>query len=139
MDHLSSVGRTGHLLGSTFSDFSFVLVDDMGRRAKNKQGEPAPLRNPDTANTKKSGKRKAEDDGPKRSPKKLKAGFGSVVAKDSDKKGKGGGREKGKAKVKAGKARGKENVREGSLGWEDVDDGDLEAHAACVWSLSLEC
>ncbi|KAF8517132.1 NOL1/NOP2/sun family-domain-containing protein [Gautieria morchelliformis] len=50
----------------------------MGRRAKNKQGDPAPLHR-DSTNTKKPGKRKAEDDGPKRSPKKIKAASGSVA------------------------------------------------------------
>jgi 25S rRNA (cytosine2870-C5)-methyltransferase len=97
----------------------------MGRRAKNKQGDPAPLHDRDSARTKKPGKRKAEDDGPKRSPKKIKATSGSV-AMNGDKS-----KSIGKAKVDRSnrKAEGKEN-REGSLGWEDMDDGNLEAHAA---------
>lgn len=92
----------------------------MGRRAKNKQGDPAPLRDPDTTSTEKLGKRKAEDDGPKRSPKKIKA-----ASSDKSKS-----RGKVKHQKSNGKVKGKETVREGSLGWEDIDEGNLEAHAA---------
>ena len=56
------------------------------------------------------------------------------MPKDAN-KGKGEGKAKpGKSN---GKVKGKENLREGSLGWEDVDDGDLEAHAAYVETTSF--
>lgn len=97
----------------------------MGRRAKNKQGDPTPIRDPDITSTKKPGKRKAEDDGAKRSPKKIKAASGPLVNK-------GKGKENAKPQNSNAKAKGKETIREESLGWEDIgdEDGILEAHAA---------
>lgn len=97
----------------------------MGRRAKNKQGEPAPLKEFDETSSRRSEKRKAEDDGLKRLPKKSKPSAG---VKHTSKKGVTFTKDtKGKSKAK--------NVdEEESLGWEDIedDDEDLKAHAACV-------
>ncbi|KAI0318653.1 NOL1/NOP2/sun family-domain-containing protein [Amylostereum chailletii] len=107
----------------------------MGRRAKNKQGAPAPL--VDKAETskpsqKKLGKRKAEPeaDQSKRPTKKIKdAGTlrhdkNEKVKKSSDQKS---------AKVKVAKADLWDDVQEGgsgSEGWEDVEDGgDLDSQA----------
>jgi len=104
----------------------------MGRRAKHKQGDPAPLRDSNGTNTFKPGKRKAEDEGPTRSPKKAKAAPG--VASNVSVKGKGKEKQtSGKlGEEKKNKGKGKKKDREDSLGWEDVeeDDDNLEAHAA---------
>ncbi|KAH8106713.1 NOL1/NOP2/sun family RNA met [Cristinia sonorae] len=125
----------------------------MGRRAKNKQGDPTPLHDPSSAkpgpSAKKLGKRKAEDEGQK---------GGSVKKPRADVKGKekGKGKENSKVKAKAGekglKTGGKtkrkkteeeeeeeeEDVDMGaggsSEGWEDVDEGvDLKAAAKSLF------
>ena len=92
------------------------------------------MRDMEASSPKKDRKRKAEDEGLKRSRKKIKR-VSTAVSKVAF---------KGKAKAKATKAtkddgNGTEDVREGSLGWEDVDDGDLAAHAAYVIPLEFVC
>ena len=90
----------------------------MGRRAKNKQGPPAPYvevkQDFETSTTRRSGgKRKpAVDSSNGRPAKKVKADGG---AKDSGKKG-------GKGKKKADDAD----------GWEDVGDSELKSQTRCV-------
>ncbi|KAF8522206.1 NOL1/NOP2/sun family RNA met [Hysterangium stoloniferum] len=107
----------------------------MGRRAKNKQGDPAPIRDFSNTDARKPTKRKAEDEGPKRSPKKVKSTPASTPAKGSFKNNKDASVRAVKPKNLSAKERkkAKDGDREGSLGWEDVDDGDLEAHAASLF------
>ena len=109
----------------------------MGRRAKHKQGDPAPLREPNDSNSQKSSKRKAEDEGPKRSPKKVKATPNVASVKNKGKERESSGKS---VKEKKPKDKGKKKDREDSLGWEDVDgdDDNLQAHAASVFLCLLE-
>ncbi|KZV64333.1 NOL1/NOP2/sun family RNA met [Peniophora sp. CONT] len=101
----------------------------MGRRAKNKQGDPAPLgdKNAPRESAKKLGKRKAEPEAAsesKRPAKKAKeSSSGAVVSKAKQSKGK-------TAKTK-GQAKGEswDGLPDGgSEGWEDVED-DANAKA----------
>lgn len=119
----------------------------MGRRAKNKQGNPEPLaqvlENEPRPSSKKLGKRKAEETDvkeglSKRPVKKAResTGNGNATAKNSQDNGrvdKGGVKAKAalsKSKTK-GKRRKEDDEDEGSSeGWEDVqDEGDLRAQA----------
>ena len=122
----------------------------MGRRAKNKQGDPQPFaqvqENAERPSQKKLGKRKAEEvDAPtKRPAKKAKDAEGRPAKpiKPAASKGKDKIAVKGDAKAKASAAQGKKKRVEfddedegagSSEGWEDVeDDGDLKAHAKYV-------
>jgi 25S rRNA (cytosine2870-C5)-methyltransferase len=118
----------------------------MGRRAKNKQGDPAPLRDPteERPSSKKLGKRKAApepDNSAKRPAKKAReaksvtleksANEAKVPKSTSAKASKGAKLEKAVKK----KAPVKEDIEleedgGSSEGWEDVDDGaDLKAQA----------
>lgn len=112
----------------------------MGRRAKNKQGDPIPFH--DDTKFFKPEKRKANDEdedekNDRRSPKKPKST--TSVINSGQKKGstnekeknKGEGSKKGKGKGKGKKKKtGKTGSDNDSLGWEDVeDDENLQAHA----------
>jgi ribosomal RNA methyltransferase Nop2 len=105
----------------------------MGRRAKNKQGDPTPIVD---RSKPRSAKRKAPDavDAPARPAKKAKEAAGGVLKK--------GGKEKA-SKPKAGgraKAVSFGDDAEGSEGWEDVDDGELAAESKyVVLSAYFEC
>jgi len=97
----------------------------MGRRAKNKQGDPNPIE-PKTSQSK-SGKRKAEDEPVKHVSKKAKP-----LTESSDNRGKSN---KGKGKetsLKKSKGKSKSaNDGENDSDWEDVDDpadADLGRH-----------
>ena len=125
----------------------------MGRRAKNKQGDPQPLEAPQQEkrdrkeSSKKLGKRKAEapeeDVSSKRPVKKLKEAEGKKT-KTKEEKGKKVAFAKDKSKDKKTKSapvkdkKGKkkqesededELIEDGgsSEGWEDVEEGDLQA------------
>jgi ribosomal RNA methyltransferase Nop2 len=95
----------------------------MGRRAKNKQGDPTPIVD---RSKPRSAKRKAPDavDAPARPAKKAKEAAGGVLKKSGkESKPKAGGRAKA---VSFG------DDAEGSEGWEDVDDGELAAESKYV-------
>ncbi|KAI8998510.1 NOL1/NOP2/sun family-domain-containing protein [Trametes punicea] len=125
----------------------------MGRRAKNKQGDPTPLaevqENTGRPSQKKLGKRKADDvdSTSKRPAKKAREGEGkpakSVIADGKEKNiSKGGAKTKSdKPKVKPKQAR-FEDEDEGagsSEGWEDVeDDEDLQTQAKSLFHNSDE-
>ncbi|KAL1745640.1 NOL1/NOP2/sun family RNA met [Schizophyllum fasciatum] len=98
----------------------------MGRRAKNKQGPPAPLED-DTRSSKKLGKRKAPADGDIESPKS------SKKVKNADGKGKSksaqAGKENATKKGKKSKAKAAESDDDAGSGWDDVEDGDLDLKA----------
>ncbi|THH26948.1 hypothetical protein EUX98_g7250 [Antrodiella citrinella] len=117
----------------------------MGRRAKTKQGDPAPFVDGPGPSAKKLGKRKAEDEGPAKasvSVKKQKADGGKPVKGRSTedvnvkaKKSKGAAETK-KSASKSAKGKRKpvdeaeemEDAAGSTEGWEDVDDGvDLKA------------
>jgi hypothetical protein len=101
----------------------------MGRKAKTKQGDPPSIHD----NTDQPLKRKAEDEGSKRTPKKVKSTpiKGSIKSngkrKDTSTKAVG---TKNSSSKKTRKS--KDNDSDSSLGWEGVDEGDLKAHAAYV-------
>lgn len=119
----------------------------MGRRAKNKQGDPAPFsevqENAGRPSQKKLDKRKADevDSSSKRPTKKAKEIDirPGKSARSPAPKGKEKNAVKGEAKAKAGEPK-KQQARfeedEGAGGsevWEDVeDDGDLQTQAQCV-------
>lgn len=117
----------------------------MGRRAKNKQGDPAPIGDRENRpSQKKLGKRKADDvEAPSKRPaKKAKEDEGKPL-KTSLAKRKSKGDLKGEPKTKSEKPKAKTQKRAhfededdgagSSEGWEDVDsDGDLKAHAKYV-------
>lgn len=123
----------------------------MGRRAKNKQGDPTPLVDANAQgarpSAKKLGKRKAdaEDDArevvSKRPAKKM---------KEDVKKGEKKGTAKKQAPKKGAAPKASKKVEESedeeldedevmesgsSEGWEDVEDADIEAEAKCVYRL----
>lgn len=128
----------------------FLCTLNMGRRAKNKQGDPAPIGDRENRpSQKKLGKRKADDvaEAPSKRPAKKARESDAKPAKPSLVKGKPKSEPKGEPKAKSDKPKAKTQKRahfededEGagsSEGWEDVDsDGDLKAHAKYV-SLSL--
>ncbi|OJT14584.1 25S rRNA (cytosine-C(5))-methyltransferase nop2 [Trametes pubescens] len=114
----------------------------MGRRAKNKQGDPAPIGDRENRpSQKKLGKRKADDvEAPSKRPAKKARESEVKPAKPSIVKGKPKTVATGEAKAKSDKPKAKTQKRahfededEGagsSEGWEDVDDdGDLKSHA----------
>jgi ribosomal RNA methyltransferase Nop2 len=90
----------------------------MGRRAKNKQGDPTPIRDPqDKPSAKKLGKRKAAEveDAPARPLKKAK----EAKPKAKNASVKMGGKDVSGLKKKKTVSF---NEEDGSEGWEDVDD-----------------
>lgn len=133
----------------SFSLNTTPAAHQMGRRAKNKQGDPAPLADANgfagKPSAKKLGKRKAEaeDDVSKRPAKKVK----EVEGKKADKKVLGKKVEAKKPKGPAAKSAPAKKARESSEdleeggsseGWEDVEDaGDVKAQAKCVCFLAL--
>jgi ribosomal RNA methyltransferase Nop2 len=122
----------------------------MGRRAKNKQGAPAPLRDPsDTKRTqKKLGKRKADVDAElpvKRPAKKAK---NAAATMETEKQVKVPRKVSAvKEVVVKGKGKGKQTVSKieeviedtvDSEGWEDVEDEvDLQVQKRCVCYMLL--
>ncbi|KAI4527500.1 NOL1/NOP2/sun family putative RNA met [Schizophyllum commune Loenen D] len=102
----------------------------MGRRAKNKQGPPAPLED-DSHSTKKLGKRKAPADGDIESPKSAKK------VKNADGKGKSkpvqAGKENSSKKGKKSKAKAADSDDDAGSGWEDVEDDDIKAKAKSLF------
>ncbi|KAI0375036.1 NOL1/NOP2/sun family RNA met [Pilatotrama ljubarskyi] len=128
----------------------------MGRRAKTKQGDPAPLadaqENAGRPSQKKLGKRKADEvEAPSKRPAKKARESEGKPAKPSAAKAKAQAKlpAKGDAKAKSEKAKPKKQARfededegEGagnSEGWEDVeDDEDLQAHAKSLFRGSDE-
>lgn len=134
-----------HLFLQSLSKFPTLftcITKNMGRRAKNKQGDPSPLTEVTADNgasgrlsEKKLGKRKAdveEDVLTKRPSKKVKETEGKKGAKDVKVEKKKSGKEKtGKTKKskKVTVEEGEDDEMvveegEGSEGWEDVDDDD---------------
>lgn len=120
---------------------SLYLNFNMGRRAKNKQGDPAPIGDRENRpSQKKLGKRKAEDvEVPSKRPTKKARESDVKPVKPSLVKGKSKSEPKSKSdkpKAKTQKRAHFEDEDEGagsSEGWEDVDsDGDLKAHAKYV-------
>lgn len=101
----------------------------MGRRAKNKQGDPEAFRPAASASkASKLSKRKAEDDGDKPTPKKVK----SVIIDPKRKQKASLAKPKAKkssVKSKKGK-KANEDEDEDMDAWEDVEDGidDLDTH-----------
>ena len=112
----------------------------MGRRSKNKQGDPEPFPDRQTAAPKKLGKRKPEHNDAGRPAKKLKGSLGQRKGKVTKKASIAtlpGGRPEGKENVTGSNGKSRAVVveeKEGAeLVWEDVeDDVDLEAEAKCV-------
>jgi ribosomal RNA methyltransferase Nop2 len=94
----------------------------MGRRWKNRQGDPEPLADPQQPGPKKLGKRKPdhEDDG--RPAKKVKEAAGKP-----GKKSPAASKAKGKGKAQPKKSKVVED--DGDLGWEDMED-DIDLRAA---------
>ncbi|TBU65681.1 NOL1/NOP2/sun family RNA met [Dichomitus squalens] len=121
----------------------------MGRRAKNKQGDPSPLaevkENAGRPSQKKLGKRKADDvdSANKRPAKKVKEGEARTdkPSKPTAAKGRATTASKNEGKARPVKSKSKkpsfEDDAEGagcSEGWEDVeDDGDLQQHAKTLF------
>ncbi|OCH95028.1 NOL1/NOP2/sun family putative RNA met [Obba rivulosa] len=119
----------------------------MGRRAKNKQGNPQPLpetrENASKPSQKKLGKRKADadfdggrDEITKRPTKKAR----ESLPKEDKKAGKGKGKkvafagDDASGSVKSSKSKGKEPVVDEEDGWEDVEDEeDLKTHAKSLF------
>lgn len=94
----------------------------MGRRAKNKQGPPQPLKTAEES-SKSIGKRKADSDGAAARPtKKLKD---SKSVKPSSKS------VSFKSKPEKGKKQ-PDDSGNSSDGWEDVDDDELATKTKCV-------
>ena len=93
----------------------------MGRRAKNKQGPPAPLVEKknvqEIPSAKKLGKRKQEPETENRPTKKVKAKENAKPSDKSDKKN-------ATKKQKKPKARIDESESENGSGWEDVEGDD---------------
>ncbi|TBU35832.1 NOL1/NOP2/sun family RNA met [Dichomitus squalens] len=121
----------------------------MGRRAKNKQGDPSPLaevkENAGRPSQKKLGKRKADDvdSANKRPAKKVKEGEARTdkPSKPTAAKGRATTASKNEGKARPVKSKSKKPSFEddaegagGSEGWEDVeDDGDLQQHAKTLF------
>ncbi|KZT26292.1 NOL1/NOP2/sun family putative RNA met [Neolentinus lepideus HHB14362 ss-1] len=117
----------------------------MGRRAKNKQGAPEPLADPDSkkSSVKKLGKRKAEPEDEERPGKKIKEDKKAAVKEGTkrkvtfaDQKKPEGKKGKGANEIvkKNKEVDGSEDERS-SDGWEDVDeDGDLTAEAKVLFN-----
>ena len=118
--------RSNSIERISITDFSDVRLFTMGRRAKNKQGPPAPLED-DSHSTKKLGKRKAPADGDIESPKSAKK------VKNADGKGKSkpvqAGKENARKKGKKSKAKAADSDDDAGSGWEDVEDDDIKAKA----------
>ncbi|KAI0636833.1 NOL1/NOP2/sun family-domain-containing protein [Trametes polyzona] len=129
----------------------------MGRRAKNKQGDPTPLHevreNAGKPSQKKLGKRKAEEvEAPSKRPAKKARESEGKPPKSAPSKGKPKAALKDSAKAKAGKPKPKqqkqtrfedededEGAGSSSEGWEDVeDDGDLQTQARSLFHGSDE-
>jgi hypothetical protein len=103
----------------------------MGRRSKNKQGDPEPMKDRQIASPKKLGKRKLEHEDVVRPVKKVKES-GGLRREKSSKKAVVGGVNKVKEKENVGKSKGKKtrntSEEESDTQWEDVDDDvDLKA------------
>lgn len=103
----------------------------MGRRWKNRQGDPEPLADPQQLAPKKLGKRKPDHEDGGRPVKKAKE-----AATKPSKKAAAASKSKGKGKEQPKKSKAIED--DGDLGWEDMeDDIDLKAASKYVRLLQL--
>lgn len=111
----------------------------MGRRSKNKQGDPEPFADrQDSGPAKKLGKRKPEHEDGGRPVKKAKESAVPLKGKPVAKKTLSASRVAAPPKAKEGKGKSAVVEDDGDLGWEDMeDDIDLKAASKYVGRVSL--